>query len=118
MSFLAKSVLFNRPFKKGNAKVTLLRVVTTGNVQEMTSAALEDDVLRALIDLEGYHVKWMCGETCWDLWNLYSPALKYFKETLEYNSCTNVKSASSSRVQQGGRGCGSKHPDRARRISS
>ena len=62
--FPATSVLVDLPLKEGHARVILWLVGTTGNGRMVTSAAVEDDVLRTLIDLERDNVKWMRGETC------------------------------------------------------
>ena len=61
----------------------------------MTSAMVEDDVSRTLVDLKRDHVMWLRGETSVDMRNQYAPAIRSFGRNLEFSSSSNVNTTSS-----------------------
>ncbi|CAK0881164.1 unnamed protein product [Prorocentrum cordatum] len=54
----ATELMAGTPAKKGNVRVTLQYVSIAGNVQVMTTAALEDEVRETLVKLEKMYVEW------------------------------------------------------------
>ena len=110
VSSLAKSVLLNQALNKGNAKVTLQLVLTTGNLRR-------DDVGKVEVE-EHDHVKWMRG-ACLDMRHQPSNTSGTPWNTVRAQPRTQLP-----RIPQSGHGCGSIQieldkflPDRDRLLS-
>ena len=75
----AKTILSELPAKQGSTSVTLRYVSNTGNLQIMTSAALEDDIKKTLVKLEKDYADWQRAPAdAKPVVEVISPAVFYF----------------------------------------